>query len=162
MTFEERLRDSFEQMMTYRYAVGYATATYRSSVPPFIDHCARNYADSTVITQEMVDNWLTSYPYSVNSKAAFISLLREYTKYLHFSDMMIIFLMRNIPQKGLRSSRICSQMMNYGGFLPRLTVIQVLPVGKDIFQKWFFRYIHGSCTAAGCVRRNLQRFSAGM
>ena len=84
MTFEERLRDSFEQMMTYRYAVGYATATYRSSVPPFIDHCARNYADSTVITQEMVDNWLTSYPYSVNSKAAFISLLREYTKYLHF------------------------------------------------------------------------------
>lgn len=84
MTFEERLRDAFEQMMAYRNAVGYATATYRSSVPPFIDHCARNYADSTVITQEMVDSWLASYPYSVNSRAAFISLLREYTKYLRF------------------------------------------------------------------------------
>lgn len=84
VTFEERLRDSFEQMVAYRHAVGYATATYRSSVPPFIDHCAKNYADSKVVTQEMVDSWLASYPYSVNSRAAFISLLREYTKYLHF------------------------------------------------------------------------------
>lgn len=84
VTFEERLRDSFEQMVAYRHAVGYATATYRSSVPPFIDHYAKNYADSTVVTREMVDSWLSSYPYSVNSRAAFISLLREYTKYLHF------------------------------------------------------------------------------
>lgn len=88
MTFEKRLRDSFEQMMAYRNAVGYATATYRSSVPPFIDHCARNYANGTVITQEMVDSWFTSYPYSVNSRAVFISLLREYTKYLRYDSLV--------------------------------------------------------------------------
>ncbi len=32
----------------------------------------------------MVDEWLAFYPYSNNSKAAFISLLREYTRYLNF------------------------------------------------------------------------------
>lgn len=53
-----------------------------------------------------------------------------------FSDMVIIFQTRNIPQKGLRPSHICLQMMNYGSFFQRLTVIQVLPVGKDTFQKW--------------------------
>lgn len=84
MTFGEELRAGFGQMMSYREAVGYATATYRSSVPPFIDFCAGNYPDSTVITQEMVDGWLVRYPYSNNGRAAFISLLREYTKYLHF------------------------------------------------------------------------------
>lgn len=84
MTFEEGLREAFEQMMLYREAIGYATATYRSSVPPFIEYCAKNYADSTGITQQMVDGWLASYPYSANSRAAFVSLLREYTKYLRF------------------------------------------------------------------------------
>lgn len=104
MTFEERLRDAFEQMMSYRNAVGYATATYRSAIPPFIDHCARNYADSTVITQEMVDSWLTGYPYSANSRAIFISLLREYTKYLRF-------LGRNdyIPDEEYSTKRIAFQ-----------------------------------------------------
>ena len=34
-----RLADAFEQMLSYRKAVGYATATYRSSIPPFISFC---------------------------------------------------------------------------------------------------------------------------
>lgn len=84
MTFKDELWEAFEQMMSYRTATGYATATYRSSVPPFMDYCTSHYTNATVITQEMVDGWLASYPYSTNSQAAFISLLREYTKYLNF------------------------------------------------------------------------------
>ena len=84
MTFEDRLRESFEQMMSYRASVGYATATYRCSVPPFIDFCVEQYPDAESITQEMIDAWLSSYPYSANGRAVFVSLLREYTKYLHF------------------------------------------------------------------------------
>ena len=33
MTFGVRLNDAFEEMMKYRYSVGYATDTYKSSVP---------------------------------------------------------------------------------------------------------------------------------
>jgi integrase len=84
MTFKDGLWEAFEQMMSYRKATGYATATYRCSVPPFINYCASYYADATVITQDMVDGWLASCPYSTNSRAVFVSLLREYTKYLHF------------------------------------------------------------------------------
>lgn len=84
MTFKERLGDAFEEMMSYRKSVGYATATYLSSVPPFIAHCANRYPDAAYITSDMVDEWLAFYPYSNNSKAAFISLLREYTRYLNF------------------------------------------------------------------------------
>ena len=81
---ESRLNDAFEEMMSYRSAVGYATATYRSSVLPFISHCIRNYPDADLITRDMVDEWLGFYPYSNNGKAAFVSLLREFTKYLNF------------------------------------------------------------------------------
>lgn len=84
MDFKERLHDAFEEMMSYRRSVGYATATYQSSVPPFIDHCTNGHPDAVYITRDMVDEWLASYPYSNNSKAAFISLLREYTRYLNF------------------------------------------------------------------------------
>ena len=42
MTFDHRLNDAFEEMMKYRQSVGYATATYRSSVPPFINFCVKN------------------------------------------------------------------------------------------------------------------------
>lgn len=84
MTFGDELREAFEQMMLYREAVGYATATYRSSVPPFIDYCVRNYTDDRVITQQMLDRWLAHYSYTANSRAVFVSLIREYTRYLHF------------------------------------------------------------------------------
>ena len=84
MTLDKKLNDAFEKMMKYRQSIGYATATYRSSVPPFINFCVKNHPLSARITQEMVDEWLVYYPYTVNSKAAFISLLREYTKYLNF------------------------------------------------------------------------------
>lgn len=84
MTFRERLESSFGQMIDYRTAVGYATATYKSSVLPFIAFCAEKYPTSTFITQGMLDEWLAYYPYSTNSRAAFISLVREFTKYLHF------------------------------------------------------------------------------
>ena len=84
MTFGVRLNDAFEEMMKYRYSVGYATDTYKSSVPPFINFCVKKHPMSNRITQEMIDEWLAYYPYTNNSKAAFISLLREYTKYLSF------------------------------------------------------------------------------
>lgn len=84
MTFSERLNNAFEEMMDYRKSVGYAVATYRSSVPPFINFCSERYGCADHITSTMVDEWLFFYPYSTNSRAAFISLLREYTKYLNF------------------------------------------------------------------------------
>lgn len=84
MTISERLNNAFEEMMDYRRSIGYATATYRSSVPPFIKFCSERYGCAEYITSEMVDEWLSFYPYSTNSQAAFISLLREFTKYLNF------------------------------------------------------------------------------
>lgn len=84
MMFGDRLNNAFEEMMKYRQSVGYATATYRSSVLPFINFCIKNYSDSDRITSGMVDGWLASYPYTNNSRAAFIFLLREYTRYLNF------------------------------------------------------------------------------
>ncbi len=36
MTFKGRLDEAFGEMMEYRRSIGYATATYRSPVPPFI------------------------------------------------------------------------------------------------------------------------------
>lgn len=84
MTLDKKLNDAFEEMIKYRQSIGYATATYRSSVPPFINFCVKNHPLSARITQEMVDEWLIYYPYTVNSKATFLSLLREYTKYLNF------------------------------------------------------------------------------
>lgn len=84
MLMKDRLNEAFDEMMSYREAVGYATATYRCSVPPFINYCIENYPDSEYITSDMIDGWLAFYPYSINSRAAFISLLREYTKYLNF------------------------------------------------------------------------------
>lgn len=84
MTFKEHLDNAFEEMMLYRKSAGYATAIYRSSVPPFIDHCTDRHPDATYITPNMVDEWLAFYPYSINSRAAFISLLMEYSRYLNF------------------------------------------------------------------------------
>ena len=84
MTLDKKLNDAFEEMMKYRQSIGYATATCRSSVPPFINFCVKNPPLSARITQEMVDEWLIYYPYTVNSKSVFLSLLREYTKYLKF------------------------------------------------------------------------------
>ncbi|MBP5291979.1 MAG: tyrosine-type recombinase/integrase [Lachnospiraceae bacterium] len=84
MTLKERLESSFEEMLSYRAAVGYATDTYRSSIPPFIRYCAEKHPGEQGITRDMVTGWLSSYDYSNNGKAAFISLLREYTKYLNF------------------------------------------------------------------------------
>ena len=37
MTLDKKLNDAFEAMMKYRQSIGYATATYRSSVPLFIN-----------------------------------------------------------------------------------------------------------------------------
>ena len=84
MTFKESLDNSFEQMMAYREAIGYATCTYRSTVPPFLEYCAGCFPEAACITREMVDGWLSFYQYSNNSQAVFISLAREFTKYRNF------------------------------------------------------------------------------
>ena len=55
MTLDKKLNDAFDEMMKYRQSVGYATSTYRSSVPPFINFCVKNHPLSARITQEMVD-----------------------------------------------------------------------------------------------------------
>ena len=50
MTLDKKLNDAFEEMMKYRQSIGYATATYRSSVPPFINFCVKNHPLSARIT----------------------------------------------------------------------------------------------------------------
>ena len=45
MTLDKKLNDAFEEMMKYRQSIGYATATYRSSVPPFIAYCEAKRPD---------------------------------------------------------------------------------------------------------------------
>ena len=84
MTFIENLEGSFEQMMSYRTAVGYATGTYRSSVPSFLEFCEQHYPEAECISREMLDGWLSFYEYSNNSQAAFVSLVREFTRYRNF------------------------------------------------------------------------------
>ena len=84
MTFKESLEGAFGQMMSYRTAVGYATGTYRSSVPPFLEFCEQHYPEAECISREMLDGWLSFYEYSNNSQAAFISLVREFARYRNF------------------------------------------------------------------------------
>jgi integrase/recombinase XerD len=83
MNFQEQLFHDFEQMMEFRESVGYATSTYRSSLLPFIKFCGENYPNSTVISREMVDNWLEINNFrKINTQSVFISMLRQYTKFI--------------------------------------------------------------------------------
>ena len=71
-------------MMRIREASGFATQTYRYTIPHFIDYCIDRNQIDCVITKDLVDGWLDKKDYRHNSRAIFISLLREFTKYLHF------------------------------------------------------------------------------
>ena len=150
MTLDKKLNDAFEEMMKYRQSIGYATATYRSSVPPFINFCVKNHPLSARITQEMVDEWLIYYPYTVNSKAAFLSLLREYTKYLNFLGYDDY-----IPDDDYVVKRIA--------FNPYLfTHMLAKPVEKDICQRLCFLCIAGCFTAVVFAHRNHLRYEQRM
>jgi len=69
MTLDEKLNNAFEEMMDYRQSVGYATATYRSSVPPFINFCIENHPEALRITREMVVTRQISFPTDCRSAA---------------------------------------------------------------------------------------------
>jgi len=69
MTLDEKLNNAFEEMMDYRRSVGYATATYRSSVPPFINFCIENHPEALRITREMVVTRQISFPTDCRSAA---------------------------------------------------------------------------------------------
>lgn len=84
MNLQKQLKSSFDEMIAYRESVGYATDTYCSSIPPFLAYCTEHYPEEKIITQEMVDSWLSCRNYSHNSQAIFISLLREYTRFRNF------------------------------------------------------------------------------
>ena len=83
MTFLEELMQDFQKMLDFRTSVGYATATYVSSVTPFIHFCGENYPEANCITQQMLDDWITHYSYKKKgTQAAFICLIRQYTKFI--------------------------------------------------------------------------------
>ena len=83
MSFLANLKNDFQMMLDVRGALGYATATDKSTLPPFIDYCGMNYPDTESITKEMVDGWLTCQSYKcARTQAVFISLLRHYTKFI--------------------------------------------------------------------------------
>lgn len=84
MKISDYLEEYFLKMLDFRAAAGYATATYRTTIMPFIDFCVSRYQDSETITMEMVDNWLCYKGYSVNTQAAFIACLRQYCRYINF------------------------------------------------------------------------------
>lgn len=84
MSFYEELAQDFRKMLDFRNSVGSATATYISSVTPFIEYCGAHYPKADCLTKEMVDGWLRYYPYTTdNTRSAFISLLRQYTKFIN-------------------------------------------------------------------------------
>ena len=84
MSFYDELVQDFHKMLEFRNSVGYATATYISSVTPFIKYCGSNYPQADCLTKEMVDSWLQHYPYKTdNTRSAFISLLRQYAKFIN-------------------------------------------------------------------------------
>jgi len=84
MSFQDELKRDFQKMLDYRKAVGYATDTYPAMVMPFIDFCGSSYPQAYGITKHMVDQWLTTYSYSVNNQAVFIACLRQYAKFINF------------------------------------------------------------------------------
>lgn len=84
MSFCDELMQDFRKMLDFRKSVGYATATYISSVTPFIEYCGTHYPEADCLTKEMVDGWLRYYPYKTdNTRSAFISLLRQYAKFIN-------------------------------------------------------------------------------
>ena len=83
MSFLEELRNDFQTMLDTRSSVGYATATDKSTLPPFIDFCGMNYPEAESITKEMVDGWLAHHPYEcARTQAVFIAIVRHYTKFI--------------------------------------------------------------------------------
>ena len=58
MTINDYLKDYLDKMMEFREAAGYATATYKITLMPFIDFCCSNYKDASVLTSDMLDEWL--------------------------------------------------------------------------------------------------------
>jgi len=84
MSFYDELMRDFRKMLNFRNSVGYATATYISSVTPFIEYCGTHYPEADCLAKEMVDGWLRYYPYKTdNTRSAFVSLLRQYAKFIN-------------------------------------------------------------------------------
>lgn len=84
MTINDYLKDYLDKMMEFREAAGYATATYKITLMPFIDFCCSNYKDASVLTSDMLDEWLTHKRYTLNTQAVFIACLRQYCRYINF------------------------------------------------------------------------------
>lgn len=78
------IKEAFDEMMRLRASTGYATNTYRYTITEFINFCISKEGVNCVISKELIDQWLGQRKYSPNSRAVFISLLREFSKYLHF------------------------------------------------------------------------------
>ena len=53
MSFYDELMQDFRKMLNFRNSVGYATATYISSVTPFIEYCGTHYPEADCL------RWLT-------------------------------------------------------------------------------------------------------
>lgn len=63
MSLNNELMTDFQRMLAFRKSIGLATATYVSSVTPFIRYCEDKYPTADYVTREMVDAWLVYYPY---------------------------------------------------------------------------------------------------
>ncbi len=84
MGFYNTTMTYFKQMLEYRESAGFATATYKSSIPPFISYSATNYPDALHITKHMVDEWLEHYDFKTNNtQASFIGMLRKFSSFIN-------------------------------------------------------------------------------
>jgi len=83
VSFLEALTNDFLAMLDVRSSIGHATATDKSTLPPFINFCGTNYPNAESITKDMIDGWLVHHPYEcARTQAVFIAIVRHYTKFI--------------------------------------------------------------------------------
>ena len=85
MRLGDRLQADLDRMLEWREAAGYATATYRYTLAPFVDYVSARWPDAAAVGPEMVDGWLAHRRYgSPNGQAGFVSCLRGLCRFTRF------------------------------------------------------------------------------
>ena len=85
MSLEQELTSAYYEMLEMKASLGYKKATYSPSyILPFIEFCAEAYPKATMITKEMLDQWLLNKAFRTdNSRRLAIINIRHFTRYLN-------------------------------------------------------------------------------
>ena len=83
MTFQNSLEKDYEDMLSFKEALGYSRDTYRYYIPDFIRYCGKNHPESEAVTKDMVVGWIDRYAFkSPNTRTRALINIRTFTKYL--------------------------------------------------------------------------------